>query len=136
MGRRKRINAEKRKETRKNNISYSFKNIRISCRKMRIVADLIRNMNVTKALAVLKYNKRRNISIQISKVLLSIISNWKIKTKNSDASNLYIKEIKVDVARFLKRIQPVAQGRVHSIKKYSTNVSITLHYKKNIWDIK
>lgn len=136
MGRRKRMNAEKRKEVRKNIIFSSLKNIRISCRKIRIIADLIRNMNAIKALAVLKYNKKKNISIQLGKVLLSTISNWKIKNKNSDDSNLYIKEIKVDVARFIKRIQPAAQGRIHRIKKYSAHVSIALHYKKNIWDIK
>lgn len=136
MGRRKRINAENRKKVRKNYIFSSLKNIRISCRKMRIIANLIRNMNVIKALAVLKYNKKKNIAIHLSKILLSTISNWKIKTKNSDNSNLYIKEIKVDGARFLKKIQPAPQGRVHKIKKYSTHVFIALHYKKNIWDIK
>lgn len=136
MGRRKRIYAFQRKQDRKNKIFSILKNIRISCRKIKIIANLIRNMNVIKALAVLKYNKKRNISIHLGNVLLSTISNWKIKTKNSDDSNLYIKEIKVDVARFLKRIQPAPQGRVHRIKIYYTNVSIVLHYKKNIWDIK
>lgn len=134
MGRRKRINAENRKELRKHIVFSSLRNIRISCRKMRIVAYLIRNMDAIKALAVLKYNKRRNISIILSKVLLSTISNWKSKNKNSDDSNLFIKEIKVDGARIIKRIQPAPHGRAHRIKKYSTHVNITL--QKNIWDIK
>lgn len=126
MGRRKRINAEKSKELKKHKVFSSLRNIRISCRKMRIVADLIRNMDVIKALSVLKYNNRKNISILLSKVLLSTISNWKSKNKNSDESNLYIKEIKVDGARILKRMQPAPQGRAHRIKKHYTNVSITL----------
>lgn len=134
MGRRKRIIAEKRKELKKHIVFSSLRNIRISCRKIRIVADLIRNMDVIKALSVLKYNNRRNISIILSKILLSTISNWKNKNKNSDESNLYIKEIKVDGARFLKRIQPAPQGRAHRIKKYSTHINITL--QKNIWDTK
>ncbi|AGC66917.1 50S ribosomal protein L22 [Candidatus Uzinura diaspidicola str. ASNER] len=134
MGRRKRINAEKRKELKKHIVFSSLRNIRISCRKIRIVADLIRNMDVVKALSVLKYNNRRNISIILSKILLSTISNWKNKNKNSDLSNLYIKEIKVDRARILKRIQPAPQGRGHRIKKYSTHINITL--QKYLWDIK
>lgn len=134
MGRRKRINAENSKELRKHIVFSSLRNIRISCRKMRIVAYLIRNMDVSQALAVLKYNKRRNIAIILSKVLLSTISNWKSKNKNSDESNLFIKEIKADGARIIKRIQPAPHGRAHRIKKYSTHVSITL--QKNIWDIK
>lgn len=134
MGRRKRINAENSKELRKHIVFSSLRNIRISSRKMRIVAYLIRNMDVIKALAVLKYNKRRNISIILSKVLLSTISNWKSKNKNSDESNLFIKEIKIDGARIIKRIQPAPHGRAHRIKKYSTHVSVTL--QKNIWDIK
>lgn len=134
MGRRKRINAEKSKELRKHIVFSYYRKIRMSCRKMRIVADLIRNMDVIKALAVLKYNKRKKISILLSKVLLSTISNWKSKNKNSDESNLFIKEIKVDGARFLKRIQPATHGRAHKIKKYYTHVNITL--QKKIWDIK
>lgn len=134
MGRRKRINAENRKELRKHIVNSCLRNIRISCRKMRMVAYLIRNMEAIKALAVLKYNKRRNISIILSKVLLSTISNWKSKNKNSDDSNLFIKEIKVDGARIIKRIRPAPHGRAHRIKKYSTHVNITL--QKNIWDIK
>lgn len=134
MGRRKRINAENSKELRKHIVFSSLRNIRISSRKMRIVAYLIRNMDVIKALAVLKYNKRRNISIILSKVLLSTISNWKSKNKNSDESNLFIKEIKIDGARIIKRIRPAPHGRAHRIKKYSTHVSVTL--QKNIWDIK
>lgn len=126
MGRRKRINAEKCKEIKKHFVFSRLRNIRISCRKMRIVADLIRNMDVIKALAVLKYNNRRNISIILSKVLLSTISNWKSKNKNTDESTLFIKEIKVDGARFLKRIHPAPQGIGHRIKKYSTHVSMTL----------
>lgn len=134
MGRRKRINAENSKELRKHIVYSSFRKIRISWRKMRIVADLISDLDVIKALAVLKYNKRKNISIILSKVLLSTISNWKSKNKNSDDSNLFIKEIKVDGARIVKRIQPASHGRAHRIKKYSTHVSITL--QKKIWDIK
>jgi len=126
MGRRKRINAEKSKELRKHIVFSILRNIRISCRKMRIVADLIRNMDVIKALAVLKYNNRRNISIILSKVLLSTISNWRIKNKNSDEENLYIKEIKIDSGCIIKRIQPAPHGIAHRIKKYSTHIKLTL----------
>lgn len=134
MGKKKRITAENKKELRKHIVFSYFRNIRISCRKIRIVAELIRNMDVIKALSVLKYNNRKNISFILSKILLSTITNWRNKTKNSDESNLFIKEIKVDGARYLKRIQPAAQGRAHRIKKYSTHINITL--QKNIWDIK
>lgn len=126
MGRRKRINAEKRKVLKKQIVFSILRNIRISCRKIRIVADLIRNLDVIKALSILKYNNRRNISILLSNVLLSTISNWKRKNKNNDESNLFIREIKIDGARSFKRIQPAPQGRAHKIKKYSTHINITL----------
>lgn len=126
MGRRKRINAEKRKELKKDIVFSIYKNIRISYRKIRIVADLIRNIDVIKALSILKFNNRRNISILLSKVLLSTISNWKSKNKNNDESYLFIKEIKVDGARTLKRVQPAPQGRAHRIKKHSAHISIKL----------
>jgi len=134
MGRRKRITAEKKKELRKHIVFSRLRNIRISCRKIRIVANLIRNMDVIKALSVLKYNNRRKICIILSKILLSTISNWKNKNKNSNEYDLYIKEIKVDGARIIKRIQPAPQGRSHRIKKHSSHINITL--QKNIWDIK
>ena len=127
MGSRKRIIAENRKEIKKNLAFAQLKNAPSSPRKMRIVADLIRNMNANKALTVLRYNKKHP-SLYLEKLLLSVLANWQFKNEDKDIEEaaLYIREIKVDSARMIKRIHPAPQGRGHRIRKRSNHISITL----------
>jgi large subunit ribosomal protein L22 len=102
-------------------------NIPSSPRKMRLVAGLVRGQNVTKALALLKFEANGGAE-KIEKLLLSALSNW--QQKNEDAriedSNLYIKEIKVDEGKMLKRLRPAPQGRGHRIRKRSNHVTLII----------
>ena len=75
MSARKRISAEQRKATRKEIALAVLKNVPSSPRKMRYVADLVRGMEVFKALGVLKFSNKEAAS-KIEKLLLSAISNW------------------------------------------------------------
>ena len=127
MGSRKRIQAKKRKEERKQISFAKLNNCPTSPRKMRLVADLVRGMSVERALSELKLNPKE-ASRRVEKLLLSALSNWESKNegKRMDESNLFISSIKVDSGRMLKRIQPAPQGRAHRIRKRSNHVSITV----------
>lgn len=130
MGARKRNTANARKEANKTIAFAKLNNCPTSPRKMRLIADLIRGMDVTKALAQLKFNPKE-ASIRMEKLLLSALANWEVKNegKRVDDSNLYVSEVKVDGGRVLKRMQPAPQGRAHRIRKRSNHVTIVVDSK-------
>ena len=131
MGARKRIKAEELKKARKNVAFAKLNNCPTSPRKMRLIADLIRGMEVEKALAQLKLNPKE-ASNRMEKLLLSALANWENKNDGRmDDSNLFISEVKVDGGRMLKRIQPAPQGRAHRIRKRSNHVTLVVESKIN-----
>ena len=132
MGVRKRNTAEALKEARKNIAFAKLNNCPTSPRKMRLVADIIRGLDVEKALNILKFNSKE-ASGRLEKLLLSAIANWESKNEGSkiEDSNIYVKEITVDSGRMLKRVQPAPQGRAHRIRKRSNHVTIVLNTKDN-----
>ena len=127
MGARKRNKAQELKKVNKNLAFAKLINCPTSPRKMRLVADLVRGMNVESALIELKFNPKE-ASRRLEKLLLSAISNWETKNegKSIDQSDLFISEIKVDGGRMLKRIQPAPQGRAHRIRKRSNHVTLII----------
>ncbi len=127
MGIRKRNRAEVLKETRKNLAFAKLNNCPTSPRKMRLVADQIRGLNVDKALVLLKHSTKE-ASIRLEKLLLSAISNWQMKHGN-ESDELIITRIFVDSGRMLKRMQPAPQGRAHRIRKRSNHVTIMVGLK-------
>jgi large subunit ribosomal protein L22 len=127
MGVRKHIRAEQLNEARKSKFFARLNNCPTSPRKMRLVADLIKGMNVETALNILKKSPKE-ASNRLHKLLLSAIANWQTKNEGVriEDSSLYIKEISVDSARQLKRIRPAPQGRAHRIRKRSNHVTVVL----------
>ena len=127
MGARKRIRANEMKQARKNIAFAKLNNCPTSPRKMRLIADLIRGMDVEKALAELEHNPKE-ASGRMQKLLLSALSNWEVKNegKRMDDNSLYVSEVKVDSGRMLKRIQPAPQGRAHRIRKRSNHVTLVV----------
>jgi large subunit ribosomal protein L22 len=125
MGARKRLRAELLKETKKKTAVAELKNSTISPRKMRLVADMIRGMEVNKALNVLNHNAK-DASLSLGKLLLSAIANWEAKNEGLDVTqeNLVVKTIDVGGGAMLKRVQPAPQGRAHRIRKRSNHVTI------------
>ena len=99
-----------------------------SPRKMRLLADIIRGKSVDEALSILKYHPKKTYSIKLEKLILSAISNYKIKNENDrvDEADLFIKSLFVDGARQLKRIRPAPQGRAHRIRKRSNHVTVVI----------
>ncbi|MFP4024335.1 MAG: 50S ribosomal protein L22 [Thiohalospira sp.] len=132
MGARKRIRANKIKESKKNQYFAKLRNCPTSPRKMRLVADMVRGMEVNKALDVLKYSSKE-ASNRLEKLLLSAIANWQGKNEGVriEDSKLIVKEIFVDGGRTLKRIQPAPQGRAHRIRKRSNHVTLVLDNLNN-----
>ena len=127
MGARKRIKADEMKKARQNIAFAKLNNCPTSPRKMRLIADLIRGMDVDRALAELKLNPKE-ASARMEKLLLSALANWEAKNegKRMDDHNLYVSEVKVDSGRMLKRIQPAPQGRAHRIRKRSNHVTLVV----------
>lgn len=126
MSARKRISAEQRKESRKDVALAVLRNTPTSPRKMRYVADMVRGMEVFRALGVLKFSSKEAAG-RVEKLLLSAISNWEQKNeRKADEGELFIKIISVDEGASLKRIRPRAQGRAHRIRKRSNHVTIVV----------
>ncbi len=127
MGARKRNRANQLKEEKKNKYYAVLRNCPTSPRKMRLVTDMIKGVEVNKALDMLKFSSKE-ASRKVEKLLLSAIANWQTKNEGAriEESNLVVKEAKVDVSRTLKRIQPAPQGRAHRIKKRSNHVTIVI----------
>jgi len=133
MGARKRLAAEKRKEEKKQLYFAILKNCPTSPRKMRLVADMIRGMEVNKALDVLKYSSKE-ASRRVEKLLLSAIANWQAKNEGIrlEESELYVSQIMVDSGRILKRLRPAPQGRAHRIRKRSNHVTLHVDRKESV----
>jgi large subunit ribosomal protein L22 len=133
MGARKRLAAEKRKETKKQQYGAVLNECPTSPRKMRLVADMIRGMEVNRALDVLKFSSKE-ASGRVEKLLLSAIANWQAKNEGIrlEESKLYVKTIMVDSGRILKRLRPAPQGRAHRIKKRSNHVTLYIDRKENV----
>jgi len=127
MGARKRNRANQLKEERQNKYYAVLRNCPTSPRKMRLVTDMIKGVEVNKALDMLKFSSKE-ASRKVEKLLLSAIANWQAKNEGAriEESNLVVKEAYVDQSRTLKRIQPAPQGRAHRIKKRSNHVTIVI----------
>lgn len=101
-----------------------------SPRKMRLLADLIRGMEVDKALGVLQFNPKHP-AVPLYKLLKSAINNW--EQKNSDAkvedAGLIVKTIMVDGGRVIRRMRPAPQGRGYRIRKRSNHVTLIVDSK-------
>lgn len=126
MGKRKRLMAERLKENKKQTAIAKLNNVPTSPRKMRLVADTVRGVEVNRALDLLKFSKKAP-SIRLEKLLKSAIANWEAKnadrSKELDNGNVYVKTIMVDEGKTLKRIRPCPQGRAGRIRKRSNHAN-------------
>ena len=128
---RKRLMAEKIKEAKKTTYFASLRNIPSSPRKMRYVVDLVRGMEVSRALATLKFNSK-DAARDLEKALRSAIANWEQKNdRKAENGELYISKIFVDEGATLKRMRPAPQGRGYRIRKRSNHVTIFVDAKTN-----
>jgi len=103
-----------------------------SPRKMRLLADLIRGLEVEKALGILQFNPKHP-AVPMYKLLKSAINNW--EQKNADEkvedAGLIVKTIMVDCGRVIKRMRPAPQGRGYRVRKRSNHVTIIVDSNNN-----
>ena len=103
-----------------------------SPRKMRLLADLIRGLEVEKALGILQFNPKHP-AVPMYKLLKSAINNW--EQKNTDEkvedAGLVVKTIMVDCGRVIKRMRPAPQGRGYRVRKRSNHVTIIVDSSDN-----
>ncbi|MEJ5263734.1 MAG: 50S ribosomal protein L22 [Bacteroidales bacterium] len=127
MGARKKQMAEALKEAKRQKVVAILRDYPTSPRKMRYVIDLIRGMEVNRALDILKFSEKA-AARPVEKLLLSAIANWQAKNEGVrlDDAYIFIQEAKVDGGRILKRLRPAPQGRAYRIRKRSNHVTLVL----------
>jgi len=97
---------------------------RIAPRKVRLVADLVRGMPVSRALEVLAHT-RKAAAVMVSKVVSSAVANAR-NLSDTDIDVLKISEIYVDQGPMLKRFLPRAMGRATRIQKKTSHITVVL----------
>ncbi len=98
---------------------------RISPRKARLVADMIKGMSVARALEALEFSSKRAAGM-IEKVLRSALANAGI---DAEPENMYVLEARVDngpVAPGTKRWMPVSRGMAHPIRKRTSHILVSI----------
>ena len=131
MGKRKRIAAEARKEARKALSFAKAQNVPSSPRKMRYVVDLVRGMEVNRALATLRFCAKAG-SADVERVLRSAIANWEQKNeRKAENGELFITTAYVNEGATLKRMRPAPQGRGYRIRKRSNHITLFVDTKNN-----
>jgi large subunit ribosomal protein L22 len=129
MGARKFKSAETRKEALKTVYFAKLNNVPTSPRKMRYVVDMVRGMEVNKALGVLKFSSKEAAG-RVAKLLRSAIANWEQKNeRKAEEGELVISKIFVDEGSTLKRMRPAPQGRGFRIRKRSNHVTLFVDSK-------
>lgn len=100
-------------------------NVPTSPRKMRLVVDNIRGMEVTRALGVLRFSSRKASATRLLKLLQSAVANWEqTNGRKSEEGELFVTRAFVDGGMTLKRLRPAPQGRGYRIRKRSNHVTL------------
>lgn len=100
------------------------KTIRISPKKVNLIAGLVRQKPVNEAMTILKFTQKKGAKI-LNKVIQSAVANAETNFKQS-ADSLYIKEIIVNRATTMKRSIPISRGRMHPILKRNAHITVTV----------
>lgn len=103
------------------------KSVRMSPRKIRLVADAIRLVSIEEAFQILEATQNR-AAVPIAKTLASAVANA-VTNNNLDKQNLVIDSIMVNEGQAMKRFHPSSRGRVHPYKKRSSHITIVLKEK-------
>ena len=96
---------------------------RISARKMRVLADIVRGMPVEKALTTLAFQQRAGAPI-LKKVIDSAVAN--ADQRKMDIDKLIVADVQIDKAGIMRRYLPRAHGRATPFKKQLAHVSVRL----------
>jgi large subunit ribosomal protein L22 len=103
------------------------KNLRISPKKLRVIAEIVRGMKAEEALKFLKFAPKKGADLMY-KIVHSAIHNATHNDSQS-ASDLYIDSLIINKGIVYKRGRPVSRGRMHPILKRTSNVKLELQVK-------
>lgn len=108
-------------------VKATTKSVRISTRKVRLVADVVRNMSVQQAIVSLSLINKRSASV-LAKTIKSAVANA-VNNQRLSEEQLIIEKLEVQEGAFLKRFRPSTRGRVHPFKKRSSHITVYLKEK-------
>ena len=97
---------------------------RVGAQKARLVADLVRGMDVNDAIRTLTFRQEKSAEM-VKKLVESAVANAEQK-KVIDLDNLYVKHISVDKGPDMKRFRPRAQGRAFQVRKRLSHINLIL----------
>ena len=131
MGKRKKLAADARKAALKTQYFAKLNDVPSSPRKTGSVVDMIRGMEVNRALGTLKFSSKAAAK-GVEKLLRSAIANWEQKNdRKAEDGELYVTRVFVDGGATLKRMRPAPQGRGYRIRKRSNHVTLFVDTKKD-----
>ena len=131
MGARKHNAAVERKQALKTHYFAKLNGVPSSPRKMRYVIDMVRGMEVNRALGVLRFSKKQ-AAADVEKLLRSAVANWETKNdRKAEDGELYISKAFVNEGVTMKRMRPAPQGRGYRIRKRSNHVTLFVDTKPN-----
>jgi len=105
-------------------ITARAKYLRISPRKLRLVAQLLPGKKVGEALSLLHFLPQRGAGL-VRKVMVAAVANAEQRSQ-VDVDTLVVKGVQVDGGPSLKRFQARAMGRVNRILKRSSHITVVL----------
>jgi len=115
-------------------LKVSLNNLRTAPRKVRLVADLVRNKSISDARSMLQFTTKKaadRILNLLNSAIASAVNDLKL-----DESNLYISKITVDEGPKLKRWHPMSRGRAYPIMKRTSRITLVLSEKNNSESLK
>ena len=132
MGARKTAMANRLKEIKKQTAIAKLNDVPTSPQKMRLVADLVRGVEVNRAMDILHFSKKE-AARRLEKLIRSAVANWEAKNEDSrkelENGNVFVQTIMVDGGRQLKRMRTAPQGRAARIRKRSNHVTVIVGTK-------
>lgn len=105
-------------------VTAKLKNAPLSAQKGRLVADMIRTMNVSRSLDILRFTPKKGAKLML-KLLESAIANAE-NNHGVDVDELCVSKVFVDEATTLKRMSPRAKGRANRICKRTCHITINV----------
>jgi large subunit ribosomal protein L22 len=105
--------------------SATYKYIRISPQKARLVVDLIRGKSVSEALSILNFTKKR-VTQDVEKILRSAVSNAEQKSEHLDVDDLVVSRIFVNEGPRQRRVRPAPMGRAFRYQRRTSSITVVV----------
>jgi large subunit ribosomal protein L22 len=105
--------------------SATYKYMRISPQKARLVVDLIRGKSVSEAFSILNFTKKR-VTHDVEKILRSAVSNAEQKAEHLDVDDLVVSRAFVNEGPRQKRVRPAPMGRAYRYQRRTSSITVVV----------